>query len=411
MNLGFLTEDVKIRSRKLVAVTILASSSLAWVFFIYYALDTVFKSLPIDLFWGYAGKALFLSFGGIFMIIGSMISGKVSRRRLLWSSITLGVVATGSLALFPGTVFTLFFTVLLGISLGLSYPCFTAYLADCTVVEERARVSGLVILETFIMVIIAVVAVALFSLGLTGVVLLGVFLRSTSYLSLILDPCDRKSGKGQSWRAILANKDFSFYLFPWLMFNIASGLISFVWTGLPNTLAYEWATTIGNPLHFLGAGVFGFTAGFLADRLGRKQPIIIGMVMLGVSFAFLGLATSPFSVLVYLTISGIAWGFEMVAFLAVPGDLALPGSKEKFYALGISLPLIIIIGLPAISEFLNIGVPANALSSVLSIIIFVSVIPVLRASETLPETKIRERKLKEHVRKVGELVKESKKTD
>lgn len=96
MNLGFLTENVKIHSRKLVAVTILASSSLAWVFFIYYTLDTVFKSLPIDLFWGYAGKALFLSFGGFFMIIGSMISGKVSRRRLLWSSITLGVVATAS---------------------------------------------------------------------------------------------------------------------------------------------------------------------------------------------------------------------------------------------------------------------------------------------------------------------------
>jgi MFS family permease len=410
MNLGFLTENVKIHSRKLVAVTILASSSLAWVFFIYYTLDTVFKSLPIDLFWGYAGKALFLSFGGFFMIIGSMISGKVSRRKLLWSSITLGVAATASLALFPGTVFTLLSTVLIGISLGLGYPCFTAFLADCTVVEERARVSGLVILETFIMVIIAVIAVALFSFGLTGVVLLGAFLRSTGYLALILDPCDRESGKEKSWRAILANKDFSFYLFPWLMFNIASGLISFVWTGLPKTPEYDWAQAIGGLLHFLGAGVFGFTAGFLADRLGRKQPIIIGMVMLGVSFAFLGLATSPLSVLTYLTISGIAWGFVMVVYLAVPGDLALPGSKEKFYALGISLPLIIIIGIPAISDFLNIGVPANSLSSVLSIIIFISVVPVLRASETLPETSIRERQLKEHVEKVGKLVEESKKT-
>jgi MFS family permease len=135
------------------------------------------------------------------------------------------------------------------------------------------------------------------------------------------------------------------------------------------------------------------------------------MVMLGVSFALLGLATSPLSVLVYYTISGIAWGFLMVVYLAVPGDLALPGSKEKFYALGITIPLIIYMGLPAISEFLNVGVPANALSSVLSIIIFVSVIPVLRAAETLPESKVRERKMREHVREVGKLLQKSKKPE
>jgi MFS family permease len=252
--------------------------------------------------------------------------------------------------------------------------------------------------------------VALFSFGLIEVVLLGIFLRSTSYLALILDPCDRESGKEKSWRAIFAHKDFSFYLFPWLMFNIASGLISFVWTWLPPTPDYGWAQAIGGPLHFLGAGVFGLIAGFVADRLGRKQPIIIGMVMLGVSFAFLGLAPSPLSVLVYYAISGIAWGFLMVAYLAVPGDLALPGSREKFYALGIIIPLIIYMGLPAISEFLNVGVPASALSSILSIIIFVSVIPVLRAKETLSETKIRARKMKEYIGKVGELVQESKKT-
>jgi MFS family permease len=409
MNLGFLTEDVKIHSRKLFAVTILVSSSLAWVYLIYFSFDSTFKSLTSDPFWVYAGKALFLSFIAFSAIFSSMISGKVSRRRLLWSSTTLGVVVTASLAVFPSTIFT-FSSVLLGISLGLCYPCFTAFLADCTVVEERARVSGLIFLATFVTLMLASTVVELFSLGLIGVVLLGIFLRSTSYLALILDPCDRESGKEKSWRAVLAHKDFSFYLFPWLMFNIASGLISFVWTWLPKTPDYAWATAIGGPLHFLGAGVFGFTAGFIADRLGRKQPIIIGMVMLGVSFAFLGLATSSLSVLVYYVISGIAWGFLMVAYLAVPGDLALPGSREKFYALGIIIPIIIYMGIPAISEFLNIGVPANAFSSVLSIIIFVSVIPVLRASETLPESIIRERKLKEHVKKVGELVEESKKT-
>jgi MFS family permease len=404
MNLGFLTEDVKIHSRKLIAVTILVSSSLAWVYLIYYSFDSTFKSLTSDLFWVYVGKALFLSSIAFSAIFGSMISGKVGRRRLLWSSTTFSVIVTSALAVFPGTIFTLS-SILLGISLGLCYPCFTAFLADSTVIEERARVSGLIFLATFVMLMLAANAVELFNFGLIGIVLLSIFLRSTSYLALILDPCDRERGKEKSWRAVLAHKDFAYYLFPWLMFNIASGLISFVWTGLPPEPGYAWAQAIGEPLHFLGAGVFGFLAGFIADRVGRKQPIIIGMVMLGVSFAFLGLATSPLSVLVYLTISGVAWGFLMVVYLSVPGDLANHSPKEKFYALGIIIPLIIYIGLPGVSEFLNIGVPANTLSSVLSIILFLSIIPVLRAKETLPETKKHAREVREYlddkVRKYG----------
>ena len=131
--------------------------------------------------------------------------------------------------------------------------------------------------------------------------------------------------------------------------------------------------------------------------------------MLGVSFGILGLATSPLSLFVYLTISGFAWGFLIVVYLAVPGDISLPGAKEKFYALGIVLPLIIYAGLGASAMLLNIVAPANSLSSVLSIIIILSVIPVLRAKETLAGEKITERKMKEHINNIGKLVLESKK--
>jgi len=101
----------------------------------------------------------------------------------------------------------------------------------------------------------------------------------------------------------------------------------------------------------------------------------------------------------------------MVVYLSVPGDLANQGPKEKFYALGIIIPVLIYMGIPAVSEFLDIGVPASALSSVLSIILFLSVIPIFRAKETLPETKKRAREISDYlddkVRKYG---KKSKKT-
>jgi MFS family permease len=406
----FLTGDIRIPSRRFVAVTFVTSGILAWFFLLEVYFVDIFSSFTGNPFWVFIGEATFFGFGAFSALIGSVISEKVNRRKLLWSSITLGVLTTASLAVFQGIVFSLLSSVLLGISLGLGFPCSTALLADCTVVEERARVSGIIVLVTFIMVSLAATVASLLSFGLIGVILLCVVLRSTSFLALALDPCEREKGKEGSWRSILAYKDFVFYLFPWIMFNMASGLVSFVWLGLQSP---DYTTTfrIAVPLRYAGAAIFGLISGVVADRVGRKQPIIIGLVILGMSFALLGLATSPLSVLVYLTISGIAWGGFMVIYIAVLGDLAFSGSKEKFYALGMGIPLIIYMSLSAIPTAVGIIVPANVLSPVLSIILFLSVIPVLYASETLPETKMRERRLREHVRKVGKLVEESRKTD
>jgi hypothetical protein len=98
-------------------------------------------------------------------------------------------------------------------------------------------------------------------------------------------------------------------------------------------------------------------------------------------------------------------------YLTVPGDLSPRGSREKYYALGIVVPLIIYAGLVAASELLGISVPASSASSVLSIIIFMSIIPLLRAVETLPATKIAEREMSEHLKKVGKILSESDNTD
>jgi len=402
LNFGFLTEGTRISSRKFVAVTILSSSTLAWFFLSFgFFQEDIFTRITNDLFWVYAGKALYLSFGAVSAIAGSSISQKLNRRTLLWSWTILGVLTTASLAVFHGVLFSIIASMLLGISFGLGYPAIMAFLTDCTVPEERARVAGIIFLETFVFVTIATVAYQIFNLGVLGVIGLCIVLRSTGFLALILDSCNGVKEKASSWRTVFAHKNFILYLIPWLMFNVASGLITFSLGGFYQDPNYEGALRMGNTLHFLTAGVFGFIAGFAADRFGRKQPIILGLVMLGVSFAFLGLATSWVSVLVYLTISGIAWGFLMVVYTAVPGDLAFPGSKEKFLALATIIPFIIYMSLSGVADFFSVSFPAGALSSILSIILFVSVIPVLRATETLPETTMRERKLREHIKKVG----------
>jgi MFS family permease len=399
-------EGSAINSRKTAAIVILVSSSLAWSFFILYAYDFIFKTFTNNGFLVYFGEAIFLGSAAVSAIAGSLIGRKVDRGKFLIAWIILGTLSSIFPVVFPDTIFTLS-SVLFGVSLGLGYPCFTAYLADCTKIEERARVSGIVILVTFLLVGFTAAAVSVLEIGLLGFALISVFLRSISYFGLKLDQCRREPGKDRSWRVILTQRNFVLYLFPWLMVCIGSSLTAFVWTGLGSE--YESATNIGNVFHYLGAGISGLIAGIAADRFGRKQPIIIGLVTLGVSFAIMGLFTTPFTFAVYLALSGVAWGFLIVLYLTIPGDLSSTGSREKYYALGIVIPLIIFMGLPSLAHLLKISIPANELTNGLSIILFLSVIPVYYAAETLDSAKIRQQRIVRHIKKLEKVVNDAKK--
>jgi hypothetical protein len=58
---------------------------------------------------------------------------------------------------------------------------------------------------------------------------------------------------------------------------------------------------------------------------------------------------------------------------------------------------------------LGISEPVSILSPILSVLLFVSIVPVLFASETLPVTELNSRRLREHLDKVGWEVVKSKK--
>ena len=399
----------KIPSKKFASVVILVSTSFAWLIVFFNFFREIFGLyLPMEAV--YNGYFLFLGVAVFSAIIGSVTSERVNRRKFLFSWIIVGLLANISLLFTQefGSVHFFFVSSVLGVSIGLGFPSCLAFIADCTAVEERAKTSGIIVLVTLMVVVLSFGVASTLNYG-TGLLILLTIIRGLSLFSFVLGDCERqKTEKNRTWANVLTSKDFLLYLFPWLMFSFAGSLINLVFQGLPENI-YGKAWTIGLELHFLFWAVFGLLSGIMADRIGRKQPIVIGLVLLGTSFAILGIYTSPETVIIYQAFSGIAWGFLFTVYISVLGDLSFYGSKEKFYALGAIMPLILTLSFSTLTGLFNVSVSGGVLSPILSIILFLSILPVLRASETLPKKKLEARKMKEHLDKIGKLIEESKK--
>jgi MFS family permease len=347
MRIGFLTTNMTIPLRTLLAVIILISSILSWFFFIDFHYENIFGSLSSNESLIYIGKSLFLASAVFSAFVGSLISEETDRKKFMYSWITLGVFTAGSLAIFQGFVFALIVSVLLGISLGLGFPACLAFLAESTTIEERGRVSGIVILATLLVVIPLVAIPPVFGFGLTTAILL-VLLRLISYSALLIDPVKKEQGKRISWRKILSNKVFIFYVFPWLMVNIADGLTLLILGNFQQFPDYNEVRNIGYLIRYISVGFFGLMSGFVSDRIGRKKPIFIGLVLMGVSFALLGYG-GTLGFLSFLIISGVGWGFLFVMYFSVLRDIAFKYSKERFYALGWIIPISIQMGFGPLS--------------------------------------------------------------
>jgi MFS family permease len=189
---------------------------------------------------------------------------------------------------------------------------------------------------------------------------------------------------------------------------ILAGILA--WNLMPSgDPQYSSAISFGTILRFFCIAIFGLISGFVADRFGRRSAIIFGLTVLGASFLILGLPISELSVITYLTGSGVAWGSFLTMYLVVPGDLSSLESREKLYAFITVLPLIVMGGvpyIPGLATFLKIP---TLFLQILSLLLFLSIIPVWRAQETLPESKINARRLKVYLNKMGKVVEESRK--
>ena len=69
-----------------------------------------------------------------------------------------------------------------------------------------------------------------------------------------------------------------FYLIPWIMFVVAASTASNVVTASTDQ-SLESAIKLGNVFRYAFIAIFGFVSGIVIDRVGRKQTIILGMML------------------------------------------------------------------------------------------------------------------------------------
>jgi MFS family permease len=272
-----------------------------------------------------------------------------------------------------------------------------AYYATSTTTENRGHSSGLIFLAANLGAILA--ALATMSLGLTTGSIITAVWRALG-LAILLPANPSKiivEVKSKiSFPKILRDRSLVLYLVPWLMFSLIDRSETPI---LTRFFGEDFLSSISILKLVIGA-FSALLGGILADRIGRKRIVIYGYIALGLAYASIGIAPSPhisISWYFYSIVDSIAAGILWVTcVLILWGDLAPQNAREEYYAIG-NLPLFLAgIMPPLLASYLTL-VPASAAFSLASFFLFVAVLPLMYAQETLPERKMEIRKLRNYI--------------
>jgi MFS family permease len=390
--------EVRIPLKELAPAVILVFNSIVWFTLIVALFNDSIQKLALPL-----GETLILHgmyYAGIAIsaIFGAMLFPRARENYLqLW--MLFGAVMTALLTTIQSNPFTanIFVCLLLGTSIGIGLPSTLSYFADTTAVENRGTYGGLTwstvgfgtlalalainVLDPFL----TFMALAIWRA--TGIVLFAALSRLRGKLPL--------PSRVPSYRSILTRYDVALYLLPWIMFS----LVNFAESPILGKVFGDLQLLVGF-IEFAISGIFAVVGGILGDLVGRKRIVITGFVILGIEYAFLSLFSgTQVSLYVYILCDGVTWGmFASVFFMTLWGDLSETGQKEKYYVLG-GLPyllssFLIVIVKPFVTE-----IETATAFSLASFFLFLAVLPLLYAPETLPEKRIKERELRKYVEK------------
>ena len=345
-----------------------------------------------------------LHFAGLIFsaLVGAKISKRINRTKflLIWISLNVALSLTLFGLSYANPTITAFLVVLYGVSFGLGMPTCMSNYSDSVAIENRGRISGLVML-------VSGIGIFAFSAAPLSLLELGVALFLWRLLSLVVFQAFRSSvvrnitKRAVSYKQVLSQRSFLAYYIPWLLFSLVNFLVP-----LQPTVSGKVAMDI-YLIQTVFLGVFAVLGGFLLDTIGRKRIAITGFVMLGLAAAIRGInATNIVSIYFTAIFEGVAWGLLLVLFiLTLWGDLSDSFHSDKYYAIGVipffvSLLILITIG----NQITDNPQVNNAIFPFAAFFLFLAVLPLFYATETLPEKITKKRELDSYVAKALEKV-------
>lgn len=396
-----LAEKQPINRRFVLGSVFLIANALIWYFTAATVLESAIESVSTSptqtlLMWSVHFGSLMLS-----LIIGAFLIKKIESKWFFTLWTIIGIVSPlFLLTLGFGQVWVAFLlSGLFGVSFGLGMPNCMELFTNVTDTKNRGRYSGLVML-------LSGLGIAFFGLiDVTNIEMVILILIVWRLIGLVILPFQKlpkeKVSNDVSFTSIINQRSFILYLIPWLMFSLVGYL------GVPIQERILGQSTI-NLLMLIEAalmGIFAVISGHLLDILGRKRVAMVGFILMGVGYSVLGIY--PFEMsswFFYTVVDGVAWGIFYVIFvISIWSDLSPNGRSGKYYAIGV-LPFFI-------SKFLQIAIGKSvaniseyALFSFIAFFLFLAVLPLVYAPETLPEKIMKERELKSYIAKAQKMV-------
>ena len=336
-------------------------------------------------------------------IIGSFLVEKYKKRvNFLYFWMFVGILISLTTIMFTPSTYSdlIVVSLVFGGYFGIGMPVTMGYFSASTEIKNRARLSG------FIFLVIALSFFILGSLSVGSTIIAGAVLMAVRIVSLLLFYLSKKNdgvvqnSSQVSYLRIMTNRHFLLFLIPWLVFNLINYLTMPFTTRLTEGAAfYENVSLYENIL----IAVVAVTIGFIADFRGRKRLTIVGFASLGVGYAALGLFQGNFAWYIYFIADGIAWGIFNVLFLfTLWGDLAQGYNSEKMYVIG-ALPFLFSNFVRLLLSPFMVGFEPTTLFSFASFLLFVAVLPLVYAPETLPEKTIKEMEIKRYLDKAQKI--------
>ena len=329
-------------------------------------------------------------------LAGATLAKRFNRTRFLLVWMILNVASSMTLFALDGAspIITVALVLLYGVSFGIGMPACMSNYSDSIPVENRGRVGGMVML-------VSGIGIFTFAVAPLSLLEIGLVLSIWRLSSLLLFWAFRSSVRVElkkgavSFKFILSQRSFLAYYIPWVMFSLVNFLVP-----LQPNLAGE-TVEIVLLIQIVFLGIFAILGGFLLDIIGRKRIAIIGFVLLGLSAAVRGIDSTSLSSLYFSAVfEGTAWGLLLVLFLlTLWGDLSYSSPSDKFYALG-ATPFFVstLIGLTFGKQIID-NLPPNALFPFTAFFLFLAVLPLVYATETLPEKTMKDRDLKSYAEK------------